>query len=630
MGCKEFECEFKDITTLSGDNGTGKSTVYDAFLWCLFGKNQRDEKAFPIKNTKDLSLNRQAHVVQMTLIVDGEEIALRKEYKEIHKHVKGSEGTQFTGHETDHFYNDVPMKAGDYKAKIDAIVSEETFKALTNVHYFNELKWEQRRAILEQVASIRTDEEIAEGNEDFKRLLSSLTGKNFAEYKKQLDAARSLVAQDIKFIPTKISEASLSKQDAIALLDEVYLRGIKEKISKLQEEKDNITKSNKSAFDKINIQQQELSNLKVKLNSATAARKSDSNAECIKLDGEIKALVQKIENIKSAIKEGRGRIIEKEALTKTLNEENAGLRADFERINSSLPPTIDPADKNCPVCKNPLNEDQLISKETTLKESWNKNKLDQTTKINEIGTKNKAKIEELSNDISKAKESISNLEKEQESIQKELDQKNNQSAILANTEDAGPSKEELQLQDQISSFKIDEPPTLDFTELDEKIKKLQIDNDACVKNMSIIESNKKAEDRITELKNQEQELSKKLLSYDKTLFVMSDFSKAKMAEIESAVNKLFNYTEVRMFEKQVNGDIDNTCTMLYAGVPYQTVNTAGRINMGLDIMGVLTDYYKIKCPVFIDNTESINEIIKTDLQIIKLQVSNEHKLTINY
>ena len=42
-----------------GNNGTGKSTLFDAFTWLLFGKNSRDEKDFGIKTldpTETLSL----------------------------------------------------------------------------------------------------------------------------------------------------------------------------------------------------------------------------------------------------------------------------------------------------------------------------------------------------------------------------------------------------------------------------------------------------------------------------------------------------------------------------------------------------------------------------------------------
>ena len=43
-GHKETTATFSDMTTITGDNGTGKSTIFEAFLWCLFGKDQFDQK----------------------------------------------------------------------------------------------------------------------------------------------------------------------------------------------------------------------------------------------------------------------------------------------------------------------------------------------------------------------------------------------------------------------------------------------------------------------------------------------------------------------------------------------------------------------------------------------------------
>ena len=40
---------------IRGENETGKSTIADAFFWCLFGKNSNDAKVFslkPIDNNK--------------------------------------------------------------------------------------------------------------------------------------------------------------------------------------------------------------------------------------------------------------------------------------------------------------------------------------------------------------------------------------------------------------------------------------------------------------------------------------------------------------------------------------------------------------------------------------------------
>lgn len=629
MGCISFDTEFGQQTTISGDNATGKTTVEDAYSWCLVGKNAKGETDFYIKNTKDLSMNRQDHVVEQWLDVDGEEVILKKVYKEVHTHIKGSEGTVFTGHKTDYYYNDVPLTTEkEYNAKIDAIIPSNILKSITNINYFNKLGWKEKRAILEQIADIPSDKEIANGNADFETLMNALIGKSFNEYQTQLNKQRQLINDEIKLIPIKINEASLSKKEAILLQDEKMLESIKAKISDVQQQKDDISKTNKVAFEEINKKQKELSDLKTKLNEATQTRKSSANEGAIKLDGEINVLSQKISNLKDQIKYQKEKIdrINKDLLEK--ESRNAQLREAFTVINSEKPPVVDPEDTKCPTCETKLGDDQLKSKETELLANWNKDKIRKTEALNKEGKENNAAIEEKRTEISVIEADILTKETENVTLQKELDQKNiEKSKLLVSTEDK-PSQIELDLNNQIAAFIIPDPPKVDFTVQDEEIKKLQEQNDACVTNIEIIKTNKATDDRIKELKAQEIALSQKLTSFDKTLFVMSEFTKNKVTQIEQAVNKLFKYCQVKMFEKQVNGEMDPTCLITYDDVPYQNVNNAGKINMGVDIITVFTNFYQIQAPVFIDNTESINKIIDTDLQIIKLQVSNEHKLTV--
>ena len=49
-------------------------------------------------------------------------------------------------------------------------------------------------------------------------------------------------------------------------------------------------------------------------------------------------------------------------------------------------------------------------------------------------------------------------------------------------------------------------------------------------------------------------------------------------------------------------------------------NTAAKINAGLEIIKSLSDYYKIVCPVFVDNAESVNNVKEIEGQIIELSV----------
>lgn len=58
------------------------------------------------------------------------------------------------------------------------------------------------------------------------------------------------------------------------------------------------------------------------------------------------------------------------------------------------------------------------------------------------------------------------------------------------------------------------------------------------------------------------------------------------------------------------------------------LNNAMKINAGLDIINTLTDYYNFKAPIFIDNRESVNEIVDVESQVINLIVSKHKNLRV--
>lgn len=94
------------------------------------------------------------------------------------------------------------------------------------------------------------------------------------------------------------------------------------------------------------------------------------------------------------------------------------------------------------------------------------------------------------------------------------------------------------------------------------------------------------------------------------------------------INAKFKFVTFRLFEYTLDGNPVETCIPLVDGVPYGSANTAGQVNAGLDIINALCDFYGICAPIFIDNRESVNEIIPVASQIINLVVTNDNKLTI--
>lgn len=116
---------------------------------------------------------------------------------------------------------------------------------------------------------------------------------------------------------------------------------------------------------------------------------------------------------------------------------------------------------------------------------------------------------------------------------------------------------------------------------------------------------------------------------EKDEFVIEEFTKAKINESEARINKRFTFVQFKLFDTQLNGALVPTCEALINGVPYSDANTASQINAGLDIINVLSKFYGVTAPVFIDNRESVSNILPTETQIVNLVVSNQHeKLTV--
>jgi predicted ATP-dependent endonuclease of OLD family len=111
-GIKFLKVDFSKVTNISGDNATGKTTVFDAFTWLLFDKDSQDRSNFEIKTlgTDGQPIHNLEHQVTGTLSIDGREITLSKLFREKWVKKRGESEQEFSGHETLYYINDVPAK----------------------------------------------------------------------------------------------------------------------------------------------------------------------------------------------------------------------------------------------------------------------------------------------------------------------------------------------------------------------------------------------------------------------------------------------------------------------------------------------------------------------------------------
>lgn len=633
MGCKEQKIDFTNSTNISGANGSGKSTIYEAFIWLITGKNSRNQSDFEIKNTKDLSLNRQDHSVTCEFKITDEHkqesiVTLSKVYKETWTKKRGSEEAEYSGNSTEYFYNNVPMKMSEFKSKIDSLIPEHIFKLITNVKWFNEMDWRERRKILSDIAGAISDNDIAKSRPQFVELFNKLGEKTFEEYKREIAASKSKLKDELKAIPIRISEANQSKIENINYNElEEQLRTISLEKQELTNDKEEKVKANKKVLDDILAKQNEKNQLQQKLNQLTNDNKNKFSLNKTGISGEMALCQSRIKKIESDIQIHKNDITNLNNSIKSLTEIVDLTREQWNTLNAEVLPPYDEAKCICPSCQQRLPEDKIQTFKETYKENYNKDKAKKLEDLRTKGKSNNSIIEKNKTEINNILQIISTLEHELES-QKTILSGLNIDYEIESKKTYEPSQEEIDLDKQINEFVIPESPKINNEEINLKIQELDTEISEINKQLGTKDINYNLDQRIKTLEKDEKQFAQSLSNLEKEEFLMNEFNKIKVDYIESKVNQMFQYVTFKMFEQQINGSDIECCIAMYDGVPYNVVNTAGRINMGLDIINVLSNYYQYQAPVFIDNRESVGILIKTDLQIINMEHIKDAPFTV--
>ena len=190
-----------------------------------------------------------------------------------------------------------------------------------------------------------------------------------------------------------------------------------------------------------------------------------------------------------------------------------------------------------------------------------------------------------------------------------------------------------------------------YIELQNKIIKLQDEANSEVKTTSDIELRQRKDElskdiqtitftlrtketidacnkRISELETMMQNQAEELAQLEGIEFTIQKFSKARIEAVEEKINNMFEHVKFKMFETQINGGEYETCEAVLDGVPYNMLNKAATYTVGLDIINTICKSKNICAPIFIDNCESVQNIIPTQGQQIRLYVSENETITV--
>lgn len=364
-GIRNSEFDFGGIdATIYGDNATGKTTVFDSLCWLLFSKDSLDRADFEIKTLENgKPIHKVNHEVEAEFLNDdGNSFTLRRVYREKYSSPRGGD-TKLTGHTTDYFVNDVPVKEKEYKQYINDVIAEDVFKLITNPLYFNEqYSWQNRRKLLLEISGDIKDEEVINSRSELTRLAELLNGRTVDEQRKIVAAKKTAINKELDMIPVRIDEA-LRNKAALSASEEKLKADIKvfdEAIKKLDEQRSIIINGfnateKRSKVDEINR--------RLKLRQSEVL--STYTAEKQRLRGEYELLLNKLKAIESERDRYADRAYDLRGKIERENKRIETLQAEFDVFNSQK---FD--ESICPTCKQPLPAD----KQAELEAEFNSNK----------------------------------------------------------------------------------------------------------------------------------------------------------------------------------------------------------------------------------------------------------------
>ena len=614
--------------SIYGDNATGKTSVYDALTWLLFGK---DSKGNGEKNIEIKPLDANGEIrdhfaetaVEAVLLVDGEEIALKRTLKEIWTTKRGSSEQTYDGNTSEYYIDGVPVKKYTFSDKVDGLVSEDTFRLLTSVsHFADGITWQDRRAVLFKVASVADDAVIMAQDARFMPLAMSMGKLSVEDYKKKLTAEKRGYVSDKTEIPARISECQKTIEDVQGIdfakaraevdLLNAQRESLEAQIIAIEHDTASDNKRTEIREAKLALYQLEVDNKAYRASQATNAP-------------DLAGLRNNLTRLQTQLGAKNFSRSAEMDYVKRLDKDIADARERWITVNGESFVA-----SNCPTCGQALPAAQL-------KAATDNFEAQKAKRLREIEqTANASK-----NAKAAAEESIETATQELAVLESEIIKATDaitaaESNVIPVVDMEGYAERKATTEAHIRSLETELADMAQSTAgiKGEFQKQLSEVKAAISVQMELIGKEtllKYANDRVKALQEDARKAAAQLEAVENMIYLIEEFTRYKTQYVEDSINSMFRIAKFRLFREQANGGIEDRCDVVYEGVPYINLNNGAKINVGVDIINTLSTAYGVSVPLFVDNAESVTRLEHSNNQIIRLVVSEEDKeLRVNY
>lgn len=644
-----------NINVVKGRNGIGKSTIADAISWVLFGTNQSGATKFGIK-TKDKDGNEiedVAHSVEISLSVQDEQegltcYVLTRTLTETRKE-DGSVTNSYT-----YKVDGEVETAGDFKKTVDAICPEEVFRLCSSPYSFTQMDWSEQRKRLNEMFGVPSVEDVTGGDKKYDAIKELLEKDDVDKILKHLNYKRKEVQKNLDEVPVRLEALKnvLPKTEDWADIE----KRIKDKGQEMAQTRKSLTTIDNGGADLIRKQQNiSILNLDYKRKRIMEESAQRKLGEILKANTEAKTACKKavaeaeqnIEDLKQKLKSFDGALEKCDARMNELDAEKADGKEKWKLVKARKWEWHED-DAFCPTCKQPLPEDQVQKIMEESKKAFLNNQASDLKKLSGDAARIKEEVKKCEEtteyfkteqkttqtQLSEAETALEEARKAQEEQAKEEEEKVSVESLLA----AKPEykqvcdriREKEAEQEKPSDENMSEEDKKLKAELETKLKDLESEKEALTARFAVKAQWEKVNAQIDALQENRAQWKKQIDALDEKIKAASDFQRRSCEVLEENVNRRFKLVRWKMFRRQLDGTEKPWCECSVDGVPYSDLNTAAKINAGLDITNTLKRHYGVDVPCVIDNAETVQEPLYEGGQQIRLTVTDDEDIVIGY
>lgn len=621
-GISERVVDFFDYTIIKGQNGSGKTTIADAYFWALTNK---DYALNDNPNIRPINMDMDASVPSVSLVfdIDGVELTYTKSQK---AKVSGDKVSLINAYEI----NSVPKTERDAREYLaDKGIDLDKLLILSHPDVFvkdiNEKKIrEDRRNILFGMVNEISDLDIAKkiGADDVAKLLTDYkTEEIVAMQNATIRKCKEEYGKDGEIIDAQIvaKEQAKIEVDIQALTTE--RDNLKAKLADNEDKQKNVEK----AFEEVRSKKAKVAELKQKIDEINSAMVAEHNAKLTEFKVQKANLENELELAKNEVGIAGKKIIDTERLVNDCKETIDKARNDYTIEKAK----VYDGSEHCPACGRKYPEDKIEKAKLIWEEEHNR----KLNAIISIGNNAKADIGNNNNTIDALKSTIEAKENEIEKLQGCIEEL--QTTIDGVKDYEIPETDEIKaIKAEIAEIEATIPKEDAVTDnLQAEHKEIQAKLDEITREMAKTDLNARIDEQIKELQDKKIDLAQSKANAEKILNQLSQVQMQKNNMAQDSVNSHFELVKFKLFDVQKNGEVKDACIPTIDGKAFVDCNTALRTLAEIDIINGLQRYYNVYYPFWIDEFEHItintSSRIKKLSQLITMACTEEKELVVS-